>query len=245
MSKTIRAIAKAAVSLAAIALVTPASAAVIFQDASITSSSTTNAKNIRRNQEVRVKSDETTVPDQLVAIANPSSTVAGASSSGLVNGIATFSGDGSAGTFGVNYATSAATTAANATASAIGSYSYLYNFVLTSAAKFTGTYSVSNAGNTNPFASLTSIGGTNLPTGAGSGSVILGAGTYALGIDSATFSSNASGVSGLSSLSGNDFYSFSISAVPEPAAWAMMIVGFGLVGASMRRLRVQPKINFA
>ena len=30
-------------------------------------------------------------------------------------------------------------------------------------------------------------------------------------------------------------YSYSVTAVPEPAAWAMMIVGFGLAGATLRR----------
>lgn len=31
---------------------------------------------------------------------------------------------------------------------------------------------------------------------------------------------------------------FTITAVPEPASWAMMIAGFGLLGATMRRRRV-------
>ncbi len=34
-------------------------------------------------------------------------------------------------------------------------------------------------------------------------------------------------------------------AVPEPATWAMMILGFGLVGGAMRRRRVTAAINFA
>lgn len=33
-------------------------------------------------------------------------------------------------------------------------------------------------------------------------------------------------------------------AVPEPATWAMMITGFGLVGASMRRRRIEKTISF-
>ena len=31
----------------------------------------------------------------------------------------------------------------------------------------------------------------------------------------------------------------SVGAVPEPATWAMMIVGFGLVGGALRRRRPQ------
>lgn len=34
------------------------------------------------------------------------------------------------------------------------------------------------------------------------------------------------------------------SAVPEPATWAMMILGFGLVGAAMRRRNVQTSVSF-
>ena len=35
---------------------------------------------------------------------------------------------------------------------------------------------------------------------------------------------------------------FSYTAVPEPATWAMMVGGFGLVGGAMRRRKVQGKI---
>lgn len=36
-----------------------------------------------------------------------------------------------------------------------------------------------------------------------------------------------------------DNFSFSANAVPEPASWAMLIAGFGLVGASGRRRRLR------
>ena len=38
--------------------------------------------------------------------------------------------------------------------------------------------------------------------------------------------------------------SFSISAVPEPAAWALMIAGFGLTGAAIRR-RAKVRVTYA
>jgi len=37
----------------------------------------------------------------------------------------------------------------------------------------------------------------------------------------------------------------SYTAVPEPAAWAMMISGFGLVGAMMRRRRTKLSVHYA
>lgn len=39
-------------------------------------------------------------------------------------------------------------------------------------------------------------------------------------------------------------FNFGAAAVPEPAAWAMMIAGFGLVGAAMRR-RTKVTVNYA
>lgn len=35
------------------------------------------------------------------------------------------------------------------------------------------------------------------------------------------------------------------SAVPEPATWAMMIIGFGMVGSAMRRRTVKTNVSFA
>lgn len=39
--------------------------------------------------------------------------------------------------------------------------------------------------------------------------------------------------------------SISVSAAPEPATWLMMIAGFGLVGASLRRKRAKVNVRFA
>ena len=37
----------------------------------------------------------------------------------------------------------------------------------------------------------------------------------------------------------------STAAVPEPATWAMMLVGFGMMGAAMRHRRTSTKVSFA
>lgn len=51
-------------------------------------------------------------------------------------------------------------------------------------------------------------------------------------------------ITGVKFLSSNDAFEFDnlaiSSVVPEPASWAMLIAGFGLVGATMRRRRNQP-----
>ena len=36
-----------------------------------------------------------------------------------------------------------------------------------------------------------------------------------------------------------------LNAVPEPASWAMMILGFGLIGGAMRRRNTRVKVSFA
>lgn len=38
---------------------------------------------------------------------------------------------------------------------------------------------------------------------------------------------------------------FNLTAVPEPATWAMMIIGFGAVGGSLRRKKSQKTLSFA
>ena len=42
-----------------------------------------------------------------------------------------------------------------------------------------------------------------------------------------------------------DNLSFETGAVPEPATWMMMLMGFGLIGAAMRRRRTTAQIKFA
>ncbi|UUR08222.1 FxDxF family PEP-CTERM protein [Sphingomonas glaciei] len=60
--------------------------------------------------------------------------------------------------------------------------------------------------------------------------VAVGPGTYTLNIQGNPGTQNGS-------LSGN--VAFVAAAVPEPGTWAMMLVGFGAIGFSMRRRRTQ------
>ncbi|MBX9897487.1 MAG: PEPxxWA-CTERM sorting domain-containing protein [Qipengyuania sp.] len=40
-------------------------------------------------------------------------------------------------------------------------------------------------------------------------------------------------------------YAFRVGVVPEPATWALLILGFGLTGAAMRRTRRSVRVGFA
>jgi hypothetical protein len=64
--------------------------------------------------------------------------------------------------------------------------------------------------------------------------ILLSAGTYTLTIAGRSFGNTAT-------FAGN----FNVSAVPEPAAWAMMIGGIGMVGGALRRRKVTTKVSFA
>jgi hypothetical protein len=58
--------------------------------------------------------------------------------------------------------------------------------------------------------------------------------TSVFGLVNDSFSSNNDGA-----------FTVSVAAVPEPATWGMMILGFGMVGGAMRSARRQPKVTYA
>jgi hypothetical protein len=66
---------------------------------------------------------------------------------------------------------------------------------------------------------------------------------YFSGIN-ATFNTDRGSVTITQAVNGT-FAASVAGAVPEPATWAMMIGGFGMVGGAMRRRRVSTKFNFA
>jgi hypothetical protein len=85
-------------------------------------------------------------------------------------------------------------------------------------------------------------------SGALNGAAITGAGTSVVGHPSGTVTyrvTSGSLITGATFTSGQNAFEFDnlASAVPEPAAWGMMILGFGLVGGVMRRRSA--KVSFA
>ncbi|MFD1786733.1 FxDxF family PEP-CTERM protein [Sphingomonas floccifaciens] len=69
------------------------------------------------------------------------------------------------------------------------------------------------------------------------------AGQYMLTLTGARDSGNANSAFN-ASYTGNINFAAG-SAVPEPATWAMMLLGFGLVGATMRRRAATARVTFA
>jgi hypothetical protein len=64
--------------------------------------------------------------------------------------------------------------------------------------------------------------------------IMVGPGTYTLNIQGTPGTQNGS-------LSGNVAFT-AAAAVPEPGTWAMMLLGFGAIGFSMRRRRTQQSV---
>jgi hypothetical protein len=56
---------------------------------------------------------------------------------------------------------------------------------------------------------------------------------------------NIKGIQLLATTNAFEIDSLGVNAVPEPATWAMMILGFGLVGFAMRRRTVTTRVAFA
>ena len=91
------------------------------------------------------------------------------------------------------------------------------------------------------------IGGSSLgPTATGSmGFWTLKTGTFTATDTSELLSFTAVDMGGLPSY-GNEVTSVSISPVPEPATWALMLIGFGLIGFAMRkRSNVRTTVTYA
>lgn len=128
---------------------------------------------------------------------------------------------------------------ANNTAVAPGTL-FLYNAAYTGTPTQLGTPSASllgsatGANNVYTFNGVTLSGNTQYfaYSNAASPQVRFGSGGYAGGMG---YQANGAG-SAFASIGTNDI-NFTVGAVPEPAAWGLMIVGFGAVGGTLRRRR--------
>ena len=155
--------------------------------------------------------------------------LAAISTATTANAATFFHFDGVSGTFGHNNI-------------AAGSFNDTFHFVLPTAGVFGSTISsikVSNLTNVD-FRSVT-LNGTAFTTLL---SGVVEARYLTLPVSGGEQTINVTGTSG-----GNASYAgtlaFAVSAIPEPATWAMMIGGFGMVGGAMRRRKAQVRVTYA
>ena len=114
----------------------------------------------------------------------------------------------------------------------------LYNFSLSTSSPSVSFTSAEISDASGVLGSLSYVGGVGSNVFWGLGDFSLNAGSYMLTIKGSNTGANPS-----SSLAGN----VQFAAVPEPATWGMMILGFGLLGGLMRRREreVRVRYNFA
>lgn len=123
-----------------------------------------------------------------------------------------------------------------------------YTFTATGNGNFSGNYVVVGSGakfglqslySTNDLSSVSFGGNVNDPTSSGSFAVPLVNGqTYTMAVFNYGNIGNIGGFDAVSDATAVIDWTITYDAVPEPASWAMMIAGFGLVGAGMRRRRM-------
>lgn len=130
-----------------------------------------------------------------------------------------------------------------------GSYNYSLTFDLTGflpkTGSFTGRFAVDNTVRSIVLngVTLAATGGSfNRWTSFGATSGFV-AGVNTLTFNTVNFAQNGGNPAGLRV----EFLSSSIAAVPEPATWAMMILGFGLIGGAVRsrKANVTTRVAFA
>lgn len=164
----------------------------------------------------------------LVKLLAPAALAVAAISTGTAANAATFFHfDGVSGTFGHNNV-------------GVGSFDDTFHFTLPSAGVAGSTISsirVSKLTNVD-FSSVTlnGVAFTTLLSGVIEGRYLT------LPVSEGAQTINVTGTSG-----GNASYAgtFAFAAIPEPATWAMMIGGFGLVGSAMRRRRTNGRMALA
>lgn len=118
------------------------------------------------------------------------------------------------------------------------------------AASTTQLYAIDIAGDTlakqaNSVGTLTTVG--NLGTNLGSRTSFDISGSNAFAFNGSTLYSVNLATGAVTSVGNTDraLFGIAISAVPEPTTWAMMLVGFGMVGAATRYRRRETRIVYA
>jgi len=127
-----------------------------------------------------------------------------------------------------------------------GKYFFNYNFTLTTPGSLTVEWDLSAPNVLQPANGPLFGGGLQLaPTSIGSRTQALGAGTYSLTMAADFQDLIARTGPGTSRGNSSDHFAFQIATVPEPAAWGMMLLGFGLVGSSMRSRKGKSTVVYA
>lgn len=249
-------------------VVTPAHAAVIFKSAQIVSaaSANTNVKSVFTSQSKSATAKRRgSLPVGPLTASSTGSATGKIGPATAVTALATGTGtanfaNAASGTFDAwsndsivqPIASTRAAPILSTTASS--AYTFTYQFTNTARSKLTLDYALFDpnaVANSLVTAKLTGgLGGftsTLTPGSSGSTSTYIFAGDYALTLGATHMdrvARNGLG-SGMTSGLSNDHFSFTISAVPEPATWAMMILGFGGIGSTMRLRRARPAAALA
>jgi hypothetical protein len=127
-----------------------------------------------------------------------------------------------------------------------GKYLFNYIFTLTTPGTLTADWDLSAPNVLQPANGPLFGGGLQLaPTAVGSTTQALGVGTYSLSMTADFQDLIARTGPGITRGNSSDHFAFQIATVPEPAAWAMMLIGFGLVGSSMRSRKGKTTVVYA
>lgn len=245
----------------------PAHAAVIFKSTQIVSAAAanTNVKSVFTSQSKSVTAKRRgSLPVGALTATSTASAIGKVGSTTAITALASGTGtanfaSAAAGTFDAvsndsivqSIASTRTTPILSTTASS--AYTFIYQFTNTTRSKLTLNYALFDPNaytNSLVTAKLAGLGGFTdklAPGSSGSISTYIFAGDYALTLGSTYMdrvSRNGLGIGTTSGLS-NDHFSFSISGVPEPTTWMMMILGFGGIGGAMRSRRTRQAASFA
>jgi hypothetical protein len=135
----------------------------------------------------------------------------------------------------------------------IANYNWRYTFTASGNGTFSGTYMVLGSGNTFGLQPLSTgddwtsgqLGGdVSDPTANGSFSVpIVNGQTYSMSIaNNGNLSNDTDGFAAEGSAEAIFNWQITYNVVPEPGGWALLLTGFGLTGAMMRRRQAMPVI---